>query len=312
MLKMNNNLQNNYDDEIDLKEIFIKLWHGKFYIFFCSVFIIFLASMHLRNAERQYLVEFKLKPVGETQQKNSFSSLSGFASIAGIQLPSNTTNDLKIFKELISSVEVSEIILKNENLVKNIYKDEWNTSLNNFSEPSKSKLMDSIDVLKRILTGNNEVNYMPPNARRLADYISKYILINESKDTGFLIIQAETSKPSMFLLLISEVIKTSDEIMRQRYINFSKEPLAFYKEKLRTSRSREHREALAELIAKEEQKLMFASRGKYFTVEPYIDPVISLYPTSPKPKQYLVLSLIFGLFLGSALVFMRHAIKKEN
>ena len=52
--------------------------------------------------------------------------------------------------------------------------------------------------------------------------------------------------------------------MRQRYIAFAKEPLAFYKEKLRTSRSREHREALAELIGKEEQKLMFASRGKIF------------------------------------------------
>lgn len=309
---MNDNLQNNYEDEIDLKEIFIKLWHGKFYILFFSIFFIFLASMHLRNAERKYLVEFKLKPVGETQQKNSYSGLGRFASIAGIQLPSNTTNDFKIFKELISSVEVSEIILKNEKLVKNIYKDEWNSSLNNFSEPSKNKLMDSIDVLKRVLTGNNEINYMPPNARRLADYISKYILINESKDTGFLIIQAETSKPSMFLSLISEVIKTSDEIMRQRYINFSKEPLAFYKEKLRTSRSREHREALAELIAKEEQKLMFASRGKYFTVEPYIDPVISLYPTSPKPKQFLMLSLIFGLFAGCSITLLRSAITRDK
>ena len=106
--------------------------------------------------------------------------------------------------------------------------------------------------------------------------------------------------------------EVSDEIMRQRYIDFSTEPLAFYKEKLTTARSREHREALAGLIGKEEQKLMFASRGKYFIAEPYIKPTISMYPTAPMPKLILALSLLLGLLLGAALVLMRHAIKKEN
>ena len=100
--------------------------------------------------------------------------------------------------------------------------------------------------------------------------------------------------------------------MRQRYIDFSTEPLAFYKDKLRTARSREHREALAELISQEEQKLMFASRGKYFIAEPYINPTISLHPTAPKPKLILALSLVLGLFLGATFVLVRHAITKEN
>ena len=114
------------------------------------------------------------------------------------------------------------------------------------------------------------------------------------------------------LSLIIEATKASDKIMRQRYIEFSTEPLAFYKEKLRTARSREHREALAELIGKEEQKLMFASKGKHFIAEPYINPTISLYPTAPKPILILALSLLLGLFLGAALVLIRHAIKKDN
>ena len=109
-----------------------------------------------------------------------------------------------------------------------------------------------------------------------------------------------------------EVSEASDKIMRQRYIDFSTEPLAFYKEKLRTARSREHREALAELIGKEEEKLMFASKGKHFIAEPYINPTISLHPTAPKPKLILVLSLVLGLFLGAVLVLTRRPIKKEN
>ena len=114
------------------------------------------------------------------------------------------------------------------------------------------------------------------------------------------------------LSLMIEATKASDKIMRQRYVDFSTEPLAFYKDKLRTARSREHREALAELIGKEEEKLMFASKGKHFIAEPYINPTISLHPTAPKPKLILALSLVLGFFLGSSLVFMRNAIKKEN
>jgi hypothetical protein len=153
---------------------------------------------------------------------------------------------------------------------------------------------------------------MPPNPSRLAIFINKNIQIGEDKDTGFLKLTSETSKPELMLLLMIEATKASDKIMRQRYVDFSTEPLAFYKDKLRTARSREHREALAELISKEEQKLMFASKGRHFIAEPYIGPTISLQPTAPKPMFILAISLVLGLFLGATLVLIQYAIKKEN
>ena len=297
-------LQINNDDEIDLKELFLTLWHGKIYILFFTALFLFFASMYLQDAQRKYLVEYKLKPVGDSLQRNSLTGLSGFASLAGIQLPSKSMNDFIIFKELISSVDVSKIIFENKVLIQEIFAGEWNQSQNSFSEPSKSKTRSHISELKRLLTGNNKVNYNPPNAKRLSDYISQNIKIKEDKKTGFLTITAKSSKPDMLLSLIVAASETSDKIMRQRYINFSKEPLSFYKEKLRTARSREHREALAELISKEEQKLMLASVGKYFTAEPYIEPAISSHPITPNPKQILLISIILGVFTGCSIVIM--------
>ena len=57
---------------------------------------------------------------------------------------------------------------------------------------------------------------------------------------------------------------------------------------------------------------MFASRGKFFIAEPYINPTISLQPTAPKPALILALSLVLGLFFGVTSVLIRCAIKKEN
>jgi LPS O-antigen subunit length determinant protein (WzzB/FepE family) len=310
---MNNNANTNSEYEIDLREFFLKIWRGKIYIiFFCAVSVYF-ASAYLQTAPRLYSVTYKLKPVGENNQKKaSFSGFSGLASIAGIQLPSANPNDFMIYKELFTSADVSEIVLENKELIKKIFANEWNSSTNSYSEPTKSKTRAFIDDFKRSLTGNNYVEYSTPNKQRLAIFIAQNIVIHEDKRSGFLKISSETSNPELMLSIIIEVAEATDKIMRQRYIDFSIEPLAFYKEKLRTARSREHREGLAELISKEEQKLMFASKGKHFIAEPYINPTISLHPTAPKPKSILALSLVFGLLLGVALVLIRHAIKKEN
>ena len=307
---MNQNTKLN--DEIDLKELFFKLWRAKFFIILASLLSVFFASYHLQSAERKYTVGYSLKPVDDTKNTPSFSGLSGLASITGIQLPTYSNNDFNIFKELISSAEVSTIIFENKKIIKDIYQNEWDETLNNYSSPPKSKIQIFISDAKKLITGNIEENYIPPNPRRLAIFIKNNIQINDAPETGFLKFKSETSNPELMLSLIIEATEASDKIMRQRYVNFSTEPLAFYKQKLSTARSREHREALAGLISKEEQKLMFASRGKYFIAEPYMDPTISLYPTAPKPKLILAISLVLGLFFGAALVLMRHAIKKEN
>ena len=312
MMIMNNKQQINYDDEIDLKDLLFTLWKGKIYVILVSIMSVFLAIYYLQSAERTYSVEYKLKPVGEIKNSPSLSRLGGFASLAGIQLPTSSNNDFNIFKELITATEVSEIIFENKKIIRDIFRSEWDETLNNFSRPPKSKIQIFVSDAKKLLTGNIDVDYMPPNPRRLAIFLNQNIQIGEDKDTGFLKFTSETSEPELILSLIIEATKASDKIMRQRYIDFSTEPLAFYKEKLRTARSREHREALAELIGKEEEKLMFASKGKHFIAEPYINPKISLYPTAPKPKLVLALSLVLGLFIGAALVLMRHAIKKEN
>ena len=306
------NQNDELNDEIDLRDLFFILWGGKIYIILISIISVFLASFYLQSAQRKYSVEYNLKPVGETKKSPSFSEYGGLASLAGIALPTNTDGDFNIFKELITSAEVSEIIFENKKIIREIFRSEWDQTLNNYSRPPRSKIQVFIDDAKKLLTGNIDVNYMPPNPRRLLMYINQNIQISQDKGTSFLKFTSETSNPELMLSLIIEATKASDKIMRQRYVDFSTEPLAFYKDKLRSARSREHREALAELISKEEQKLMFASKGKHFIAEPYINPTISLHPTAPKPALILVLSLVLGLFLGAALVLMRHAIKKEN
>ena len=112
----------------------------------------------------------------------------------------------------------------------------------------------------------------------------------------------------MLVALIVAATEATDELMKERYIANAEQTLQFYQSKILTSRSREHREALAKLISAEDQKLMLASEGRHFVAEPLTCARISIDPTSPKSVLVLALALVLGGFAGAALVLIRSAL----
>lgn len=308
-----NNLKNTQIDKvIEFKEILMALWQGKIIILICSVIAIIFGSLYLRTQPEKYTVEYRLKPVSGSDQQPNLSGFSGIASLAGVSLPSRSNNDFIIFKELLTSVEVAERVFDNQDLVKSLFISEWDNTLGEYRGPVKSRKNIYINNIKTFLTGKKEVSYISPNPRRLAKIFSSSINISLNKQTGFLHLSSETSNPEKSIEFIVEFAEITDRIMRERYINFSKDPLIFYKEKLRIARAREHREALAQLIGAEEQKLMLASSGKYFIAEPFVRPFISLTPTYPKSNLILALSILIGIIFGSVAVLVRNFTKKDN
>lgn len=309
---MNNLHDTNLENEINLKETFLILWRGKYFIILCVIIAALCASAFLRNQDNEYTVEYKLKKVSQDNNSADFSNFSGIASLAGIQLPSSSGGDYNLFKELIYSVEVSQKVIEKKHLIKVIFSDEWDDNIGKFTAIKKNILNKAVKQLKSMLTGDEDLEYQPPNSKRLAKFISKNVKMFEDKKTGFLNLSIEHSRPEIALLLITDITNLSDQIIRDRYIKFSKEPLEFYKKKLNISRSREHREALAQLISKEEQKLMLASSSKYFTVEPITAPKISLYPTSPKPFLILAIAILSGFMLGVLIVLLWNKLWKDE
>jgi len=292
------------DDEINLKELILSLWRGKYIIIIFIIIAICFASYYLRNAERKYTVTYILKPVSASENSFDNSGLGGFAALTGFALPKNSGTDFRIFQELLSTVEVFERVYENKNLVKKLFLNEWDEKKGLYSRIKLSEKQEFLRKVKSILTGSSLEIYMPPNPRRLAVYFKKNVTIVEDTDTRFIHLKSETTNPEKIISLIVEASEISDQIMRERYVKFSEEPLAFYKHKLRTAKSREHREALAQLIGKEEQKLMLAASSKYFIAEPFVKPTISIQATSPRPKTIFSLFALIGSFIGAVLAML--------
>jgi len=303
--------QNNFanDDEIDLRELFTALWRGKILIIICVMISIMLASLYLRQAERKYTVRYVFAPVASENSGPSLGGLGGLASLAGVSLPTSSSSDFLTYKFLLKSEEVAARILKDRDLLVSVFSSEWDTERELFRQPASGPLRSVVRGLKNLLTGNESSAYIPPNAARLSEWMNEVFSSSEDRDTGFLTLSAETTEPALMVDVITRATQETDQLLKERYVATAEQTVSFYQQQLNKARAREHREALAKLIAQEDQKLMLASKGSYFVAEPITEPYVSLGPTSPKASLVLALSVVLGGFLGAAIVLIRKAFK---
>ena len=300
------------NDEIDLKELFFALWRGKYIVLLVTTLAIGIASFYLRNSERKYSVQMVLKPVVAEASGPNLSGFSGLASLAGISLPSSSGSDFTTYQKLIFSEEVAGKIFTDKELVEKLFRGEWSSDTQSFEAPKSGNIGKLKKRVMLLLTGAEKGKYIPPNPKRLSMLMTGIFNISIEKSTGFISITAETSNPDMILELISNATQETDRLLKERFLASTEDTLEFYYQKLLTSRSPEHREALAKLISAEDQKLMLASKSSNFVAEPLTMPSVSLYPTSPKSSLVLALGFVLGIFLGAAIVLVRHAIAKPR
>ena len=114
-----------YNDEIDLKELFSIFWRGKYFIMLLTTIALILGSIYLRTLTPKYGVSVLLAPVQEEQSSTNFGSLGNLASMAGISLPSSSASDFSKYELMLFTREIATIIFKEENIVKKIFSEEW-------------------------------------------------------------------------------------------------------------------------------------------------------------------------------------------
>ena len=306
VFEMSDELQ---DDEIDLRELFAALWDGKLLIFIVTCAIFLLSSAYLHVAERSYTVSVTLRPTEEQSSAGgNLGGLGGLASLAGVQLPSGGATEFITFQAMLKSQEVASRLFADETLIQRLFAGEWDESRKSFLQPIPSTLGNVKRLIKPLLTGEGQAAYIAPNAARLAQTLSSNLSVSEDKNSGMLKLSMESAKPELASDLMLALIRETDGFLKERFVVSGSEALQFYQQKISKARSREHREALAKLIATEEQKLMLATREGPFVVEIMMGPDQSLRPTSPKSSLVLALGLVLGLFLGAAVVLMRKAL----
>ena len=302
----------NYDDEIDLRELFSVLWRGKYFIIIFTMISLAAGSLYLRNLSSKYSVSILLAPVQEEQSRPNFGGMGGFASLAGISLPNSNDSDFAKYEIMLKTQEISTLVFKEQNLIQALFWKEWDENQQIFRAPKQNRKTLIKNYIKELLTGQPPKEYTEPSPAKLTAFIDKKIRISLDKKTQYLNLSAENSNPELFTKLLVSMIKNTDELFKKKFIKHANDAVRFYQVKISKARSQEHREILATLIAKEERKLLLATREGPFVAEILTGPNTSLNPTSPKASLILALSMLLGGFLSCGLLLIRSFLSKSQ
>ena len=300
-----------YDDEIDLRELFSVLWRGKYFVIIFTMISLAAGSLYLRNVSSKYEVSILLAPVQEEQTTPNFGNLGGLASLAGISLPTGSASDFAKYEIMLKTQEISTLVFKEQNLIQALFSNEWDENQQIFREPKQNKKTLIKNYVKELLTGRPPKEYTGPSPARVTEFIDKKIRISLDKKTQYLNLSAENSNPELLTKLLVSMIKNTDELFKKKFIKQANDAVQFYQIKISKARSQEHREILATLIAKEERKLLLATRDGPFVAEILTGPNTSLNPTSPKANLILALSILLGGFLSCATLLIRNFLSKN-
>ena len=307
----NNQLNENHDREVDLLEILHLLIQGKWIILSVTAFFSIIGVIYSLLLPNIYSAQAVLAPVDSSSGiSGALKDYGGLASLAGIRVPSGSDEkSTKAIKKL-SSLSFFEnnvlpyIFLPNLMAVKS-----WN--------PQENKLIydDSIYIettntwVDSTFIGNKK---MPSAQDGFKVFTEEHLSVGEERKTGFVTLEIKHQSPFVAKQWTELMINQINAFYRQKDKLESEKAVSYLNQQIALSNLQEVKEAFADLIQQETQKLTLVEAKNSYVFE-YIDPpAVMERKSEPRRSLIVILSTLIGGILGIIFVLVNVYVLKAK
>jgi len=301
-----NNHLSNFDDEIDLRELFFVLLEGKWIIISLTAFISIIGVIYSLLLPNIYESKAVLVPVDSSSSiSGALGNLSGLAGIAGINLPSSSDggNSAKAI-EKIGSLSFFE-----NNLLPNIYLPDlmalksWNYETNTLSFDKDIYDANSNTWVRDYSYPRQQI---PSTQESFEVFITEHLSLNEDTKSGFITLSIKHQSPFIAKQWVELIVNEVNSFYRQKDKLESEKAVSYLSQQISMTNLAEIKEALAQLLQEETKKLTLIEANQYYVFD-YIDPPAVMEKKSePKRALICILSALLGGMLSILLVLIRH------
>ena len=303
---------NDFDDEIDLRELFYVLLEGKWIIVSLTAFVSIVGVIYSLSLPNIYESKAMLVPVNSSSGiSGALGSYSGLAGLAGISLPSggDEGNSAKAIQK-ISSLSFFE-----NNILTNIYLPDlmavksWNSKTNTLTFDDSIYDTNSNTWIRDYSYPQQQI----PSAQESFEvFKTEHLSLSEDKKSGFITLSIKHQSPFIAKQWVELVINEVNAFYRQKDKSESEKAVSYLSQQISITGLSEIKEALAQLLQEETKKLTLIEANQYYVFD-YIDPPAVMEKKSePKRALICILSVLLGGMLSILLVLIRHyAIKQK-
>ena len=302
---------NDFDDEIDLRELFYVLLEGKWIIVSLTAFVSIIGVIYSLLLPNIYESKAMLVPVNSSSGiSGALRSYSGLAGLAGISLPSggDEGNSAKAIQKISSLSFFENNILPNIHLPDFMAVKSWNSKTNTltfddsiYDTNSNSWIIDSSHPQQQI-----------PSAQKSYKVFKQHLSLSEDKNSGFITLSIKHQSPFVAKQWAELVVNEINAFYRQKDKSESEKAVSYLNQQISMTGLSEIKQVLAQLLQEETKKLTLIEANQYYVFD-YIDPPAVMEEKSePKRALICILSALLGGMLSIVLVLIRHyAIKQK-
>jgi uncharacterized protein involved in exopolysaccharide biosynthesis len=296
---------NDFDNEIDLRELFRILLDGKWIIVSVTTFISIIGVIYSLSLPNIYQSKAILVPVNSTSSiAGSLGSYSGLAGLAGISLPSSGDegNSVKAIQK-ISSLSFFE-----NNIMPNIYLQDlmavksWNPKTNTLAFDENIFKVNTNSWIRDYSYPQQQI----PSAQESFAVFKKHLVLSEDKKSGFITLYIKHQSPFVAKQWSELIVNEVNSYYRQKDKSESEKAVNYLNQQFLMTGLSEIKQVLAQLLQEETKKLALIEANQFYVFD-YIDPPAAMEVKSEPKRAYIcILIALVGGMLSVLLVIIRY------
>lgn len=268
-----------YDDEIDLWELWDTIWSGRWLIIAITSVFTLGGITYALLAQEWYKADVVMAPADAKQSMSgALAQFGGLASLAGISLPgAGEQAPVAVLK----SKEFARSFITDLNLMPVFLKD----------AESSGKPLDIRDAVRVFDTSVRT--------------------ISEDKKTGLVTLSIRWKDAETAAKWANLLVQRLNERLRQQALAESERNVAYLQKEMAATSVVSLQQSMGRVLEGEMQKLMLARGNEEFAFKVIDRATPPKLRESPKRSLIAIVSLLAGGFLGVLIVFLRKAIQNR-
>ena len=297
---------NDFDDEIDLRELFYILLKGKWIIVSLTTFVSIIGVVYSLLLPNIYESKALLVPVSPSSGiAGALGGYSGLAGLAGISLPSGDDegNSAKAIQKITSLSFFENNVMPNIYLPDLMAVKSWNSKTNivvfneNIFDTNSSTWVRNYSYPQE---------QIPSAQESFEVFIEEHLYLITDKKSGFSTLSIKHQSPFIAKQWAELVVNEVNDFYRQKDKSESEKAVSYLSQQISMTSLAEIKQVLAQLLQEETKKLTLIEANQFYVFD-YIDPPAVMEEKSePRRVLILIFSILLGVILSFFLVLIKH------
>jgi LPS O-antigen subunit length determinant protein (WzzB/FepE family) len=292
-----------YDDEIDLRELFAVLWAGRIKIVAITAIFAIVSVIYALSIPNQYKATALLSSADSSGGglSGALGQLGGLASLAGVSLGGGESSKGQIAQKIMQSWSFIEGFVEDNNLAVGVYAaDGWDKSSNELQINS-----GLYDVSK------SQWLVEPPSSWSLFKTFSGILSVSEDKKSGLVSVSIEYYSPLIAKQWLDLYVAAINEHMQKREMAKVTRNIEYLQAQIKKTNIAEMQEVFYTIIEEQIKSKMLAEASPEYAFVAVSPSMVPEEKSQPKRASMFILGTLLGGMLSVLLVLVLHYGRKS-